>query len=111
MAYPLSKYKFYRHGKRTIAVSTYAGKPVRGTAVCSEDDDFDFAKGKELAAARCAVRIAQKRVDRAHGKVSEAYAALKTAQKYYDDMLDYMADAECELEDAEIELTELYTDM
>lgn len=29
--YPIEKYKFYTNGSRVIAVSTYAGKTVRGS--------------------------------------------------------------------------------
>ena len=50
--YPIEKYKFYTNGSRVIAVSTYAGKTVRGVAVCHAGDTFSLEKGKKLAALR-----------------------------------------------------------
>lgn len=47
--YPIEKYKFYTNGSRVIAVSTYAGKTVRGVAVCHAGDAFSLEKGKKLA--------------------------------------------------------------
>ena len=38
MSFPLSKYQFYVHNNRVIAVSTYAGKTVRGIAICDNND-------------------------------------------------------------------------
>ena len=69
--YPIEKYKFYTNGSRVIAVSTYAGKTVRGVAVCHAGDTFSLEKGKKLAALRCAEKIAKKRVARANQKVDE----------------------------------------
>ena len=43
--YPIEKYKFYTNGSRVIAVSTYAGKTVRGVAVCHAGDAFSLEKG------------------------------------------------------------------
>ena len=57
--YPIEKYKFYTNGSRVIAVSTYAGKTVRGVAVCHAGDTFSLEKGKKLAALRCAEKIAK----------------------------------------------------
>ena len=46
MAFPIDKYKFaYRTDKDgikyVIAISTYAGKTVKGIAVCSPEDEYD----------------------------------------------------------------------
>ena len=91
--YPLEKYKFYIHGNRVIAVSTYSGRTVRGVAVCAEGDSFDVEKGKELAAARCNMRIAEKRAARAHKKWNEAALACGAAEAHYEKMNDYYDDA------------------
>ena len=40
--YPIEKYKFYTNGSRVIAVSSYAGKTVRGVAVCHAGDTFSL---------------------------------------------------------------------
>lgn len=48
MMYPTEKYRYYTNGRRVIAVSTYAGKTVRGVATCDPSDEFSMEKGKEL---------------------------------------------------------------
>ena len=66
MAFPIEKYNFVEHDladgrKRVIALSTYCGKTVKGTATCDFDDTYDLEAGKKLAAARCEVKVASKR--------------------------------------------------
>ena len=62
----MTKYSFYTDGKtKVVAVSTYAGKVVRGVAKCDVNDTFSLEKGKELAAARCNEKVAKKRFARA----------------------------------------------
>jgi hypothetical protein len=66
MSHPIDKYFFatrdFEDGrKQVIAVSTYAGKTVKGTATCAADDEFKLEEGKKLAAARCEVKVANKR--------------------------------------------------
>ena len=97
--YPIEKYQFKTYTdkpsgtKVVVAISTYAGHIVRGVAKCSPEDKFDMTKGKELAAARCAKKIALRREVRAAKKLAEAKAALEAAEKKYDDMLIYSQDA------------------
>ena len=91
--YPLEKYKFYTHGNRVIAVSTYGGRTVRGVAVCADGDNFDIEKGKRLAAARCNMKIAEKRAARAHRKWNEAARACGVAEAHYEKMNTYYDDA------------------
>lgn len=104
MSFPTDRYKYYFTDNKVIAVSTYAGKTVRGVAICSPQDSFDMEKGKKLAAARCAVKIAEKRAKRAAKKVFEAGDAIKAASQHYSAMTSYMDDAMCELEDASYDL-------
>ena len=85
--FSIDKYKFAFfndvNGKQTVSArSTYAGKTVKGYAKCDPRDEFDVEKGKELAAARCNARIAEKRFKRAQKKVAEAQAMVEMAQKY-----------------------------
>ena len=59
-------YKYYIYERKdgatvVIAVSSYAGRKVRGKAICSADDTFDEERGKQLARLRCAVKIDEKR--------------------------------------------------
>lgn len=42
--YPIEKYRYYTNGQRVIAVSTYAGKTVRGVAACDPNDTFSMGK-------------------------------------------------------------------
>ena len=91
--YPFEKYHFYVGPNKVIATSTYAGKTVRGVAKCSKDDIFDIEKGKQLAAARCAKRIADKRMNRAYAARERAYHEVAKAYAKLKDMEDYVYDA------------------
>lgn len=99
MEYSLDKYKYYIPTKvdstpyKVIAVSTYAGRTVRGVAKCDPKDTFDIEKGKQLAAARCQAKVSSQRLKRATKKLDEAVKALEKAQKYYDDMTVYFNDS------------------
>lgn len=96
------KYQYYTDNKRkVVAVSSFAGQKVRGVATCSENDTFDLEKGKELAAARCAVKVAKKRFKRAQKKFDEACEAQNKAELFYDKMCQYYNDALYELENWE----------
>ena len=66
--FPLEKYRYYIAGNKIIAVSTYAGRTVRGVAICHPQDSFDIEAGKKLAAARCNQKVADKRYERALSK-------------------------------------------
>lgn len=96
-----NNYRYYTNGRKVIAVSTYAGRRVKGVAVCSSDDTFDKTKGERLAAARCNTKIAKKRLQRADRKLREAEAAKNEVMKFYNNMLSYHADAYCAVQDAE----------
>lgn len=109
--YPIEKYKFYQAGKKIIAVSTYAGRTVRGVAVCDDADTFDLEKGKALAAARCGLKIAHKRRARAERKYNEVYNAYLVAEKRLDDMADYCDDAMMEIDEAEGAIQDLLKNM
>lgn len=91
-------YKFYikklADGRiKTIAVSTYAGRTVRGSAICDSSDTYNKETGQKIAAARCGAKVAQKRLKRATQKQQEAKTALRQAKKYYDKMTDYYCSA------------------
>ena len=98
MNYPLEKYHYYTYrradGAMVVkAVSTYAGQNIFGKAVCHPNDKFDLEKGKELAAARCNEKVAEKRLRRAQKKRDEAAAIYHRAMRKYDDMVAYENDA------------------
>lgn len=95
MNFPLEKYKFYttKEKNKVIAVSTYAGKTVKGVAKLDPRDEFDEAKGKELAAARCNVKVTLKRLARAEKKWRDAETQLAEAERYRNRMLNYYKDS------------------
>lgn len=103
--FSMDKYKFAffkdASGKQTVSArSTYAGRTVKGYAKCDPRDEFDVEKGKELAAARCNARIAEKRFKRAQKKVAEAQAFVDMAQKYLAEMESYLTDSASDMKDA-----------
>ena len=79
---------------RVVAVSSFAGKPVKAHADCHPNDEFDLEYGKSLAAARCGEKIAAKRCKRAYNKVDEAQALVNAALAHLQKMMKYEADAE-----------------
>lgn len=108
--FPISKYKFYvTPDHKTIAISTYAGKTVRGVAKTDPRDTYDPEIGKELAAARCALKVAKKRKARADKMVSKAYAEMNKAYRMVEKMKTYQEDAVNELADATVRVTKLET--
>ena len=108
--YPISKYKFFTTpDNKVIAVSTYAGKTVKGVAKTDPRDKFDETFGKELAAARCAAKVAKKRRARAAKMMKKAQTQLSVAQRYVDRMKAYEADAAKEYEEAVFNVTDLET--
>lgn len=87
-----TNYRYVMVGRKIIALSTYAGKTVRGVAICSEHDQFDVEKGKALAAARCNEKVAAKRYERANQKLNNTLDEYNTvedkltqAEQYYHD--------------------------
>ena len=109
--YPIEKYRYFTNGQKVIAVSTYAGKTVRGVASCDPNDEFSLEKGKELAAARCAVKVAQKRVARAARKEADATMAFSVASRHMDRMTTYYSDALAAQYEAETNLKEVLNNM
>ena len=89
--FPISKYKFYitPDKTKTVAVSTYAGKKVKGIAKLHPNDVYDENFGKELAAARCNVKITKKRQKDVMKKLRQAYANMREAHKYLERMKEY----------------------
>ena len=109
MKYSLDKYKFYQFknekgGLTIVAASTYAGRTVKGYAKCDPRDEFDIEKGKKLAAARCNLKIAEKRKMRAGNKYIEASIAADQAYEHFDRMKQYFMDADDQVDEAAAEL-------
>ena len=104
--YPLSKYRFYhatRDGqKQVIAVSTYAGRTVRGRATCAPEDSYDEQAGREIAAARCNQEIARRRYLRACARYNEAQRKYEEAMVFLNRMGKYLDDSQAAFVDAKI---------
>lgn len=89
-----NRYKFFgTPGPKVICVSSYAGKNVRRTATCSENDEYSYEKGCQLAQARVDEEIARRKVRRASECVEKAFCALIEAKRKYTDMCSYHNDA------------------
>lgn len=108
MNYPKSKYKIFRDSKNNIiAVSTYAGKNVKGVAKCDPRDTFNEDYGTDLAIARCAAKIADKRVKRATKERAKALKEMEKIMIKIQKMNAYVADAEAEALAAKEKLSDL----
>lgn len=94
-------------GEKVIAISTYAGRTVKGIAKCHPNDTFDVEFGKKLAAARCNEKIAGKRLVRALNKYGQAANEFIVADKKLKRMRDYVLDAGAAHEEAQRVLMEL----
>ena len=117
MKYSLDKYKFFVATKtdgtpyQVVAVSTYAGRKVRGVAKCDPRDEFSVENGKKLAAARCNLKIAEKRAKRAEKKWAEANEMVIAQKRHCDRMKAYASDSQIELKHAQIDLDNLLQQM
>lgn len=80
------KYKIDEEKRTVVAMSTFAGKTVTGVARCAPSDKFDIETGRKIAAARCSVKIAEKRVKRAE----LCYEIAVDAMKFWSDRLTKM---------------------
>lgn len=78
----MRKIKFYNSDNKVIAVSSFGEQPVKGIAKCDPSDTFSLEIGKELAEARCNLKIASKRVKYADVKLDEALKAFNAATEY-----------------------------
>lgn len=100
-------YKYVVTPNKVIAISTYAGRTVKGVAKCHPNDTFDVEFGKKLAAARCNEKIAYKRLTRALNKFTEAVDESVAADEKMKRMRDYVLDAGTAHEEAQRVLMEL----
>jgi hypothetical protein len=97
--------------KQVIAISSYAGKTVKGVATCSPDDNFSQSSGEKLATARCGVKIATKRHKRATEKLEEAERQFEMAKTYLDRMKQYESDSKERMKKADKYLNSILSDL
>lgn len=107
MRVSIDKYRFYASNNKIVAVSTYAGKTVRGIAKCDQSDIFSIEDGKALAMARCNEKVSKKRLNRAKRKFAEARDALIEAKRVYEKMSSYLTDSEVEHEQAKKDVADI----
>ncbi len=93
------RYRYYTAGNKTICVSSYAGKKVRGIAKCSPEDQFDAEYGRKLAQLRCDEKVAQLRLNYANKRYLDAEAAYEKAAKQVEKMDAFTVDARCQLKE------------
>lgn len=102
------KYRIYTDGEnKVVAVSSYAGKTVRGVAKCDPRDTFSAESGRALAEARCAVKIADRRHARARKEYAKALAELNAKQARFEKMCSYLTDAATEVAEADQHLQDV----
>ena len=107
MAFNKDNYSYVDHTPKNsnireiIALSTYCGKVVKGSAKCDPRDAFDSNIGETLAALRCYKKVAEKRVKNANDKVAEAKAKIATAEKELEKASNYQTHAYNEYFEAE----------
>lgn len=101
-----NKYHFY-HNKDTgtiVCTTMYKGQMVRGVAKCSPDDNFDLDTGKRLAYLRCRLRYMKKKAKRANAVYKEAVIAEAKARDRLQHMIEFVQDAEEQIQTAANEL-------
>ena len=114
--YPLEKYQYVTYTrkdgiKEVVALSTYAGKTVRGVAKCDPNDEYNMGKGMELAAARCNAKIAKKRLAAANKACDEALWDVEIARNRLRDMEKYFIDAKSKESEANDYLNSLLAEI
>lgn len=88
-----TNYKYVVTPNKVIALSTYAGRTVRGIAKCHPNDTFDEDFGKALAAARCNQKVAAKRYARARAEYNQLAVEIKKFNDRAQKVTDYLRDA------------------
>lgn len=97
----MRKIKFYNSNNKVIAVSSFGGKDVKGIAKCDPSDTFSLKTGKELAEARCNLKVATKRTKFAETKLNEALDTFNKAAEYLAYMKTYHTDSLAKREEAQ----------
>lgn len=103
--FPLEKYRYVCYTQKdgvkvVIAMSTYGGKTVKGVAKCNPHDSYDEAKGKELAAARCNLKIAELRYKNACNVLEETKFLLDEIIVLYENYKEYKHNSKKKLKEA-----------
>ena len=116
MKFDKTKYKYIDHfnengSREIVALSSYAGRVVKGYAKCDPRDTFDKEAGETLAAARCNFKVAKKRLANAQKKHAEAVKAYSDAMAQVTKMEAYLQCACNEYDEAKNVLDEIEKDI
>lgn len=83
--------------EKIVAMSSFAGIPVKGIAKCDPNDVYDMEKGIKLAIRRCDEKIAVKKMARGQQKLAAAEKEFEAAKERLEMMQQYADDAEINL--------------
>lgn len=100
-------YKYIVTNDKVIALSSYAGRTVRGIAKCHPNDTFDVEYGKKLAAARCNEKIAIKRHKAAEKKYYKLAAQLRELNTEFLRTCEFLTDTAYKVDDAKLEVADI----
>lgn len=99
----MANYKFIKLDNKIIALSKDAGSTVKGVAKCNPEDTYSEEFGQKLAAARCNLKVAKRRVARAEKTVKDANINYVSALRGKRRAHDFYEDA-CNAQEAAQEL-------
>ena len=77
---PEQAYKIYVGKRSVVAKLQYHGKELSGKAVCHEHDSMDMTAGKEIAIARCEVKLRHARTVHARKELRKIQAQIRNLQ-------------------------------
>lgn len=88
-------------GNKVIALGQYHGKMYRGVAKCAPNDEFDIAKGEELAETRLAERINRERLKFARNRVADLESKIEAVTELREAMIEALQRADDNLGEIE----------
>ena len=108
----LNRYKFYHYVDKdgsnvVVAVSSHAGRTVKGYARCTPEDNFDLEVGKKLAAARCNEKVLIKKLNSTVDKLSDVEFVISDLMTYRDEINERLFTINTALTEARGEVNDL----
>lgn len=101
------KFEFDEANEIVKATSTYAGKPVTGTACCLKKDSFNPLIGMEIAKRKCNIKILNKRIKNLEKQECELQDQIIKLEEKINKILEYRMNAKRERTLNEYELEAL----
>ena len=103
----MAKRKYIIEDNVVKCVSHFAGKEYETRATCNPEDKFNTDAGIKLASARMDLRLAEKKLERAHNKCKAAADGIERAKRVNFLAMNYYTNAEEQLVIAEKNLAEI----